>query len=276
MENLSTWLRTAREARGLTFRDVEAAIRIRVRYLEALEAGDYDVMPGGEPQVRGFLRRYASFLGLSPEEAISRYEQELYGGRPEPAPVARPIPQPAGLTPSPERAAAPFPWRWLQVIGVVGVVALLVLVSVWLLGRSSLPGGRETTPAATTPILEGLSPLPPVTTPVAPAQTAAPQATPTFPVAAGGGITLTLEPLEHVWVRVAVDGFVAFEGILSPENPQSWAGEELVVVETGNEAGLIVVVNGQPLGTLCGRGEVCARGWGPEGEVRVPPPSESP
>ena len=273
METLGNWLRAAREAKGITFQDVEAAIRIRVRYLEALETGDYGVMPGGEPQVRGFLRRYASFLGLSPEEAIARYEQEVYGGRREPVPVAPPAAPSSTPAPSPEMEITPSPWRWVQVAGVVGLVVLLVAGGVWLLARSGLFGGGEATPAPTAVV--GLSPLSTATESavLTPTQTVAPQATPTFPVAASGGVTLTLEPLEHVWVRVAVDGFVAFEGMLSPENPQSWAGEELVVVETGNGAGVIAVVNGQTQGTLCGRGEVCARGWGPEGEVQVPPPS---
>jgi cytoskeleton protein RodZ len=60
-------LRAAREARGLSYQDVEAATRIRARYLEALETGKYDVMPGGEAQVRGFLRRYATFLNIPPK-----------------------------------------------------------------------------------------------------------------------------------------------------------------------------------------------------------------
>ncbi|HID88405.1 MAG TPA: helix-turn-helix domain-containing protein [Anaerolineae bacterium] len=273
MENLGNWLRTAREARGISLQDVEAVTRIRTRYLEALETGDYGAMPGGEPQVRGFLRRYATFLGLPPEEAIARYEHEAYGERAEAVPAIPADRQPA---PSPGIAIAPSPWRGLQVIAVVGVVALLILGGGWLLVRSGLFAGQGATPApvaATEAVPTSTERVP---TPDAGTETiTSPQATPTFPIAASGGITITLEPLEHIWVRVTADGFTAFEGMLSPGSPQSWVAEELAVVETGNGAGLIVVVNGQPQGPLCGRGEVCARGWGPEGELEVLPPSPS-
>jgi hypothetical protein len=101
---------------------------------------------------------------------------------------------------------------------------------------------------------------------------ATPEATPTFPASADGGVALTLEALEHTWVRVAADGFVTYEGMVTLDNPLSWTAAEMVVVETGNGAGVIAVVNGQSQGPLCGRGEVCARGWGPQGKIEVPPP----
>jgi hypothetical protein len=106
--------------------------------------------------------------------------------------------------------------------------------------------------------------------PAPPTSVPTPAATPTFPVSTNG-VTMTLEAREHVWVRVTVDGFTAFEGMLSPGAPQTWVGQEMVIVETGNGAGVVAVVNGQSQGPLCGRGEVCARGWGPEGEIPVSP-----
>jgi len=90
MESLGRWLRTARGAKALTLEEIEAITCIRVRFLEALESGDYGAMPSGEAQTRGFLRRYAAFLGLSPEEAIARYEQE--------AATTEPIPTTATVT----------------------------------------------------------------------------------------------------------------------------------------------------------------------------------
>ncbi|MCK4473457.1 MAG: helix-turn-helix domain-containing protein, partial [Anaerolineae bacterium] len=51
METLGVWLRQTREARGDTLQDTEAATRIRVRFLEMLEAGDFAALPGGEVQV---------------------------------------------------------------------------------------------------------------------------------------------------------------------------------------------------------------------------------
>ncbi len=60
-------LRNAREARGLSLDEIEAATRIRRRFLEALEAEAFDQLPG-TAYAKGFLRTYASYLGLRAED----------------------------------------------------------------------------------------------------------------------------------------------------------------------------------------------------------------
>lgn len=267
-------LRAAREARGLSYQDVEAATRIRTRYLEALETGRYDVMPGGEAQVRGFLRRYAAFLNIPPEEIIALYERETYREAAPPSPVPAPAPSPSSR-PSPAPAVRPTSPEVLSrrrmstpaLLGLLILIGILAVGAVWLATHSEqiFPGSRPT-PTAGAP-RPAAFPSPMITaTPAAPTSVPTPAATPTFPVSTSG-VTLTLEAQEHVWVRVTVDGFTAFEGMLSPGAPQTWVGQEMVIVETGNGAGVIAIVNGQSQGPLCGRGEVCARGWGPEGEI---------
>ncbi len=61
-EALGERLREAREAKDLSLDETERATRIRARFLEALEQGDYSVMT--PVQAQGFLRNYARFLGL--------------------------------------------------------------------------------------------------------------------------------------------------------------------------------------------------------------------
>lgn len=60
-------LRRGREERGLTLEDVEEATRIRARYLEGLEQGDYESLPAAV-YVRGFLKTYANYLDLDGDE----------------------------------------------------------------------------------------------------------------------------------------------------------------------------------------------------------------
>ncbi|MGQ9522120.1 MAG: RodZ domain-containing protein [Anaerolineae bacterium] len=269
-------LRAAREARGLSYQDVEAATRIRARYLEALETGRYDVMPGGEAQVRGFLRRYAAFLNIPPEEMITLYEREtrreavLPSPALAPGPSLPPKPAPAVRQTSPELLSRRRV-STLTLLGLLVLIGVLALGTVWLVARSEqiFPGFSRPAPTAGPP-RPAAFPSPIVTAPPSPALVPTPAATPTFPVSTSG-VTLTLEAQEHVWVRVTVDGFTAFEGMLSPGAPQTWIGQEMVIVETGNGAGVVAIVNGQTQGSLCGRGEVCARGWGPEGEITVNP-----
>jgi cytoskeleton protein RodZ len=64
-------LRERREAMGVTLAEAEVATRIRQKYLSALEADEWDLLPG-EVVGRGFLRNYSTYLGLEPTEMIER------------------------------------------------------------------------------------------------------------------------------------------------------------------------------------------------------------
>ncbi len=77
-DGLGLWLRRTRETRQISLPDAEKALRIRRRYLQALEMGDYAALPG-EIQARGFLRNYARYLNLPVEEALARYDAEIQG-----------------------------------------------------------------------------------------------------------------------------------------------------------------------------------------------------
>src|SRR5258708_38972938 len=77
---LGNELRDAREARDLSLEKVEQQTRIRVRYLEALERGDYAAFQS-PVQASGFLRNYARFLGLDADELVERYNAVKSGRR---------------------------------------------------------------------------------------------------------------------------------------------------------------------------------------------------
>lgn len=62
-------LRQARQERDISLEQVAHGTHIRLHYLQALEAGDLDRLPS-RVQARGFLRAYASYLGLDPEPLL--------------------------------------------------------------------------------------------------------------------------------------------------------------------------------------------------------------
>lgn len=68
---LGSALREQREAMGVTLAEVEVATRIRQKYLSALESEEWHLLPG-EVVGRGFLRNYADYLGLDPQEIMER------------------------------------------------------------------------------------------------------------------------------------------------------------------------------------------------------------
>lgn len=69
MSQVGATLREAREARGISLEQAERETRIIRRYIAALEADDLSVFPA-EVYARGFLRSYANYLGLRPDELL--------------------------------------------------------------------------------------------------------------------------------------------------------------------------------------------------------------
>jgi cytoskeleton protein RodZ len=84
MQTLGELLRTTREERGYTVDQVIHETNISRSYIENLEAEFFDEFPA-EAYLIGFLRTYASYLGLDPEKVISLYRNHKL--REEPAPL---------------------------------------------------------------------------------------------------------------------------------------------------------------------------------------------
>src|SRR4026209_807285 len=68
-------LYAARERKGVDLYRAERDTKIRARYLGALERGDYKELPGAV-YTKGFLRNYALYLGLDPEEVLLQWRRE--------------------------------------------------------------------------------------------------------------------------------------------------------------------------------------------------------
>lgn len=121
MPGIGESLREARVAAGIELDDAERTIRIRVRYLDALENEEWDVLPG-PTYVRGFLRTYATYLGLDADALVDEYRRTI-----EHSPATE---QPYLFSePLLERRRRPLqPQRrsWGQILAVLGVLLLAV------------------------------------------------------------------------------------------------------------------------------------------------------
>lgn len=121
MPQLGDILRAAREQQGLTLDQVEAALRIRRSYLEALEADNFEALTA-PVYAKGFLSNYARYLGLDPEEML-----RLYTGRPS-EPQLTPI---TSFSPPPRRLA--------PAVAVLATLLILSLIAVIFYGRGLPP-----------------------------------------------------------------------------------------------------------------------------------------
>ena len=70
--SLGDWLRRQREVREIGIRDIADRTKISLRYLEAMEADRFDLLPA-PVFAKGFLREYARYVGLSPDDVVNHY-----------------------------------------------------------------------------------------------------------------------------------------------------------------------------------------------------------
>jgi cytoskeleton protein RodZ len=183
-------LRDARNRRKLDLSEVEAAIKIRVRYLQAIENEEWDVLPGGA-YTRGFIRTYASYLGLDGDRLVDDYRSVAapHGGERVPSRVE---PVPTGM----RSGGSPFP-GWIVAVAVcAGLVAIVVAIAL-------LDGDRDSASEPSAANGNGGKAVEPE-----------PKAT-----AAQPGIALRLEATAEVWVCLLngdgvplVDGQILEEG----------------------------------------------------------------
>jgi transcriptional regulator with XRE-family HTH domain len=142
-QELGKALTQARIARGLTLHDVERDTRISLKYLQALEGGEIEVLPA-PVYARAFMRTYAQYLGLNAASLV----QHLPGAKPEVE--LPPLPAVGREATTPLVSAS-----WL--VPVV-IAALLLGIGLLLFWNRGGEGGQTVTnepPAATETVGQG-------------------------------------------------------------------------------------------------------------------------
>jgi cytoskeletal protein RodZ len=137
---LAERLYAARERKGVDLYRAERDTKIRARYLAALERGEYGEL-GGDVYIKGFLRNYAMYLGLDPEEVVAQWRRERgnVSAPKQTLAVPRPIAQPrSGLNFSPGVVVAAL------------LTVLIVAIGAWL-GVQVMRFAKPPTLAVTSP-----------------------------------------------------------------------------------------------------------------------------
>jgi transcriptional regulator with XRE-family HTH domain len=282
VEILGNELREARLRRELSLDEVEQELRIRAKFLAAIENGDYSLLPS-QVQARGFLRNYARFLNLDANAMLARYEQAMgqpemhrhnNGHLPEPTPVlvSKPAPpvedqaQPGrgpntagvygaspdiGQTNRRQRAFSPS----MVVFGLAAVMMFFALawgsiqMIEWLINTDKKAEGVD--------FIESVLDQPTVT----PSATVMATPKPTQGISIPeqqmfNSVFVILDVTQRTWARIVVDGQVQFQGIAVPGTRLQYQGASAVQIYAGNAAGLEAVVNDVTIGALGTRGEI--------------------
>lgn len=81
MRTVGEILKNKRLEKKLSLEEVEESIKIRTKYLEAVEKNDFSKIIGGAPITKGFIRNYAQFLGLSAVDLLAIFRRDFRESR---------------------------------------------------------------------------------------------------------------------------------------------------------------------------------------------------
>lgn len=266
MKEIGDRLRAARLEKGLTLKDIQLVLKIRQRYLEAIEAGRLEDLPGAV-YARGFIRSYARYLDMDVEEDLKRAtspeEAPLDGVAPggedrppqaatlAPAMEEMPPPRPSPVPPAEKSFAATrslglprMGWPWF----VGGAAALAVIIIVLSSGHPAKA------PPVTTHKKTGTTTTPPGSTPAAIKDLGAKTVNGypgEFYSVAKGPVVVTVTATGPCWVRTWADGGAPQDETLSAGTYTFSAQTDLAIV-FGFPGNVSVKMNGVFLGQWTG------------------------
>lgn len=90
MSSLGSYLRQERELRQISLEEVAQTTRIPLRMLQHIEDDDLDRLPG-DVFAKGFLKSYASTVGLDADDVLERFERSHEEEEPEDEPAPAPL-----------------------------------------------------------------------------------------------------------------------------------------------------------------------------------------
>jgi cytoskeletal protein RodZ len=237
-------LREKRESLNLTVEEVARITKLKKSTIVTLEKGDYKELQEAV-YIRGFLKIYASLLGLDYRDLSPLLDRELkLAGK---------------LEEEAEERRIQVPLLFTSIIAFI-LIVILIVVFVFHWNPKSIIFRTE----RQSPKIESVQPgktelqkeFPSVekTTP----ESKTPEAIPPK-VQKEKEVLVEIRGLDYSWLRVTVDDKKVFEGFLKSGESYSWKGKERITIRTGNAGGISIRVNGRDLGTLGKKGEVLER-----------------
>ncbi len=251
-------LRAAREAQGITLREVSEQTRITLRHLEAIEADDFKVLPGGVFN-RSFIKSYAKYIGFDEAKALQLYqESSREQGTDEENSFAQN--QPKVYTD--DRTARSPMTNLVLVGGALLLFGLAIYGFVRWFGSSPAPAAMSNpTPTPTPDVMASSNPTPSdthaATTTMPGADTPAVKGTPAATPAPGaptpppaGSFSVQVRAKEPVMVATGADGAKpTLFRLGTPGETRDYTPQQSLTVEYQEPGGarLEVFVNGQPI-----------------------------
>lgn len=290
MTSIGERLRRQRVERGFDLEQVARETKISPRLLEAIEAEEFDKLPGGVFR-KSFVRQYARALGLEESDIASELDQI--------APPADTFPVLRGDSFETVIPALPTPsteinrrWMMTSAGSFAGVVLVMLacagIYSWWQNSREQAAHpvqAAKKDSAVQAPEPAGIQPAPAgVPEPKTPPEAVTPSGAPITPTLAEtttppayvpppeGKFRVDFAANEPAWVSIIADGKQVYVGTLEAGQNRVIEAADRVRVRVGNAGGLAVNLNGKPVGEIGPRGQIRIVELTPTGsEVLVPP-----
>ncbi|MBQ1914887.1 MAG: helix-turn-helix domain-containing protein [Selenomonadaceae bacterium] len=269
-------LRQERERQNLTVKDIEQGTSIRALYIEAIENGEYQTLPG-EVYTKGFIRNYANFLKLDADDCVRRYVSENHPEQAMAEAAREETPRketPVRNAPDFSQASAGYPRekgsspKYGMMAATVVLIAVLGGGAYFLLGddihsTGKPPAGQvqqDKKPAsgktAEKPASSAKESAPVADT----GKGQSPQTQNTFQPASAekkaNDVQVTAKFTDRCWTKVVADGKTVYEGIAEEGKTMSWKGNENVTITAGNAGAMELTHNGKSLGKAGATGQV--------------------
>jgi cytoskeleton protein RodZ len=272
MEHLGAQLKHAREAQGLSLKEIALRTKISVSALEAVERNDFTRLPGGIFG-RSFIRAFALEVGVDPDATVASFVEELERSEREAALRGAIRPE---ITPDDQRflARQRRAVTWLRV-----AVAVLVLTAValgtWQVRKrlATAPDNPEPAPGVSTspppvpvaPTLASPDVVPPavevVSEPLAPLPAAGqppgavpapgePSAAQAAPAVSSPALVVAMTLAADSWVSAVADGGAPAARLYKAGESARFEAAREVRLDIGNAGAVSMTINGRPVRSL--------------------------
>ncbi len=236
LQDIGASLNRIRVAKNISLDAVAAKTHISKRLLTAIEAGDLQELP--EPfYIQALVAKFANEIGAN---------EIHFSVEPQSDRVVT-----SNLPPKNPRKY----WLNFQLRSLHLYLLYILLVIVSVKGIATLverPVIINQTPPQSPVLTPKAEPKPDATT------QAQPEATPQFVSQSNNSeaVSVGINLQERCWLKVMVDGEVAFEGVLPQGTKRQWTGKKQVTIRAGNAGGVVISFNNQQQKILGAPGQV--------------------
>lgn len=213
-------LKRERELRGVSLEEVSTATKISTKFLEAIEHGQWEQLPGGAFN-RGFIRSASRYLGLDEDSMVAEYSLETNGNGASHA-VAH------------SHNELPRDWRPMAALGAIVLVVIAALIAGGWFAVSKIRARRHAQAAVVASV--GTAANPSGTSSVT-----------TAPVALAKALTLKVTASKAGSLRVIADAKALFEGQIAAGETKQFGADTAIEISSSDAGTVRLELNGQPM-----------------------------